>query len=157
VTSNIDLRPRTFVVVDLENACGRWGFLDQLSLAAQVRHFDWRLPRDAVGVVAGNRLLLRRTWPLLPSGWRLRVAATSPDAADLLLLDELAWLPSEVGHVVIVSGDGIFAEPTRWLTGRGLTVDIVCPEGSISRELARAATTVTLFPSSQRLNEKVPA
>ena len=68
------------------------------------------------------------------------------DGADVELTTRiLAELPSSVDTVVIFSGDHYFVPTAMALQGMGKRVEVVAVAGVISRDLSRAADSVTLI------------
>lgn len=135
-------RGRRLVVVDIENLLG----VPQVS----PRDVDWA--RMFLGrfvdikandlVVVGtssseNALAVGTTWP----DARL-VVRFGHDSADLELLDAMNEdVPERFTHLVLVSGDGIFAGGVAELARRGVPTAVVARTGSLSARLRLAATT----------------
>lgn len=71
------------------------------------------------------------------------------DGADHALIDVLRdeHLAARFDEVVIVSGDGIFAEVAAWLASQGVAVTVVAREGHLSKRLRLAAGRVVLLPA----------
>ncbi|MEO5662886.1 MAG: NYN domain-containing protein [Nocardioides sp.] len=73
---------------------------------------------------------------------------SGPDGADLALIDEIDALRLErYDEIILVSGDGIFAEAVATLTGRGVDVTVVAHYGQCAGRLLMAASrTIYLQP-----------
>ncbi|HYO39786.1 MAG TPA: NYN domain-containing protein [Nocardioidaceae bacterium] len=136
---------RRLVLVDIENIVGgacdtsaraRWA-RHRLENVVGLRHQD----QVVVGVDGGGVVCAASEWP----GARA-VIGKGKDGADRALLEVLAEdLPSRYRHVVLASGDGIFAEAVAELTRHGLDVTVVAHESGLSRRLREAATRVVLL------------
>lgn len=76
--------------------------------------------------------------------WKWR---SGPDGADLALLEELDpdALAPRFSHVVIASGDGIFAERAARLAAAGLTVTVVSRRRSLAKRLELASGHVVFI------------
>ncbi len=139
-------RGRRLVVVDLENVVGglcateamtRWGkrFLDD-SLGL--------LPHDLVVVGVDGR-----TMPLVAWDWeraRIVPGRAQKDGADLALLEVLDEdVARRFDEVVLVSGDGIFADIVASLIQQGVKVTVAAHESALSLELQLAASELILL------------
>ncbi|MGC5615682.1 NYN domain-containing protein [Georgenia sp. Z1491] len=138
---------RRLVLVDLENVVRGGVSTPQLArtgraiIESQVgvgEHEQVVVATDVTGVFNA-----RTAW----SGARLRIG-TGPDGADRALLEVLdEGLPERFDELVLVSGDGIFADPVGRLVRRGLPVRVAAWSWSLSRRLRRAASeTILLDP-----------
>jgi len=87
-----------------------------------------------------------RTLESAAFGWpRVHYRARfGPDGADLAPLDVLQHedVAGRFTHVVIGSGDHLFAEEAGRLAARGVCVTVVSRRGSLSAQLAREAHEV---------------
>lgn len=83
------------------------------------------------------------------TGWpRVRyVVHSGPDGADRALLDVLTEdIARGFGQVVLVSGDGVFAESIAVLAAQGVHCTVVSHEDRLSRRLRLAAAEVHHIP-----------
>ncbi|MCL2581444.1 MAG: hypothetical protein FWE35_03205 [Streptosporangiales bacterium] len=106
-------------------------YLDRLVLGAD----------DQVVMAASHRGLLNAAlaWP------HARYQARSgPNGADLALIDVLLHedIPARFTHVVIGSGDGLFARAALVLAAGGVRVTVASRSDSLSHLLRRAAADV---------------
>src|SRR5580700_8543963 len=96
---------------------------------------------DQVEVASSHLTLLNAAlgWPY--AHYRTR---SGPDGADLALLDVLRHedVAGRFTHVVIGSGDHLFAEEAARLAGQGVWVTVVSRQHSLSRRLELAAREV---------------
>lgn len=90
---------------------------------------------------------------------RLVATRSGPAAADRRLLAELAGsVPPSAAHIVIASGEAVFAEPARRLAAAGRRLLVVAPAGGMARELAAAAeSTVVLTAACRPAAGELPA
>lgn len=139
---------RRLFVVDIENVVG--GLCSSQEMATWARLALEAVLPPSVGdhVVVGTCHL-----GLLPAGcgWQgpRYVVGSGRDGADLALLEVLAeGVDRRFDELVIVSGDGIFADAAARLGGAGLAVTVVAHQDGLSRRLRMAATKVVLFDSS---------
>lgn len=85
--------------------------------------------------------LASRYLPSLAGPWQLRFVSSTPNAADLVLLDAAhACVDSGITDLVVVSGDGVF----QVLRHRA-RLHVVTLRDRLSRALAGAAETVTFL------------
>jgi uncharacterized LabA/DUF88 family protein len=104
-------------------------------------------PTDHVTVACTHRGAFEtaRAWEPAQVFWR-----SGKDGADIALISsvETQRLSERFDEVVIASGDGIFADLARDITDAGIPVTVAIGRGGLSRELARAATSVSrAFPT----------
>jgi hypothetical protein len=96
---------------------------------------------DQVEVACSHLTLLNAAlgWP--HAHYRVR---SGPDGADLALLDVLRHenIATRFTHVVIGSGDHLFAEEAAHLAAQGVWVTVVTCQRSLSSRLALAAREV---------------
>ena len=130
---------RTSYFLDVDNLCGS-GQPRRDVVAAMFDQFDHLCapqPGDLV-YCAGTRT---SAWHAksLRSGYCIRFGR-GLDGADqqLLELADVDVLSRGFDHVVIGSGDHIFADRVRELMARGLRVDVLACRGSVAHELRRA-------------------
>jgi len=138
------LRSRTHVLVDIENMCGSGQFTQVEATAARMM-IESAVPlphgtRVTVGTSSDEACL--EAW----LAWRgpRHVRQHGQDGADLALA-EVALnenLIDRCSHVVICSGDGLFAIVAQYLRAHGVRVTVVCRPGSLSRALASHADEV---------------
>jgi hypothetical protein len=134
--------PRTFVFVDIENVMGGEDSPRRLEEAI-----------DLVAAVAVGRPLLtigmshhwcaqvgvelRDNFP----GCRIPDLRSGPDGADLTLIAAMREQRIATGDsVVLLSGDGLFAEVVGDLVAAGVEVTVVTGHGGMSRALGAAAS-----------------
>lgn len=136
---------RRLVAVDIENAVG--GAIKAPESVAWTRRVLTHL-----GALAGGDTVVIGTCHrgLLPIGctWTgvRYVVRSGPDGADLALLEVLDEHISErFSEVVLVSGDGRFAEAVATLEGEGVKVVVVAHREGLSRRLAMAASQALYF------------
>ena len=138
------LKNQTHVLVDIENLCGSGQFTQAEACAARTMvESAVPLPYDArvtVGTSSDEACL--EAW----LAWRgpQHVRRHGQDGADLALA-EVALnenLIDRCSHVVICSGDGLFAILAQYLRAHGVRVTVVCRPGSLSRALASHADEV---------------
>ena len=140
---------RTHIVIDLENLCGGSDSVCARSAGAyravsQVVPFDRSQVVVAVGVNAWSQSpMLGFQWP----NARFLVGR-GVDGADKRLVEDLIDEPQaqRSARVVIVSGDGLFADPAARLRDHGVSVCVVAPAHSLSRRLREAASEVLYLP-----------
>lgn len=138
--------PRSLVLVDVENICGAPHLSPELAHEAAAALAEalppLNTPLVTVGVDAHNAFAAKTAWP----NARL-VVGRGPDGADLALLGSVAGtsLRNRFEHVVIASGDGVFAPFAYTARLLGLAVSVVAREGSCAKALARAASAVVLL------------
>ena len=70
------------------------------------------------------------------------------DGADLVLLEVLGEnIADRFGEVVLVSGDGIFADALAELASQGVHTTVVAHSDGLSRRLELAANAVRFLPN----------
>ena len=113
----------------LYTGCLAFGAMDQAEVASS--HLAWL--NAALG------------WP--HAHYRIR---SGPDGADLALLDVLRHenVATRFTHVVIGSGDHLFAEQAAHLAARGVWVTVVSRRRSLSHRLALAAREVIFLDAT---------
>ena len=136
---------RRVAFIDIENLCGTPSPTRQE--CEEIRefcreHFD--LNRTMV-VVACSHYAARHAsfaWPSARWLWR-----SGRDGADTALLDEIRDLRTgqRFGHVIIGSGDGIFAEVVDELTAGNTKVTVVSRRRSLSQSLVRSAAELIVY------------
>lgn len=138
---------RTLALLDVENLLGGTRFCAaDVALLREVfehRIFSTEGTQAVLATSAAQPLIEAfMGWPGARMTW-----ASGKDGADLALLAVIDEdIAERYSHVVIGSGDGIFALATRALRAHGVTVTVVVGEGKPSRALAREADhLVTLF------------
>jgi hypothetical protein len=148
-------RGRRLVLVDIENVVG-----GPCTTSARTRWAHRRL-RDAVGLGPADQIVVGVDVAGLESvGWdwpRVRYAVGhGRDGADRALLEVLAEdVADRYSHVVLATGDGIFAETVAALTAAGVRVTVVAHEVALSSSLRLAASDVVLLSSDA--DPSVPA
>lgn len=138
---------RRFMAMDIENING--GALSRETNAQAA----FRAVADAIGLADYEQVVIGvGPSSLLAAGLgcpRARVVmGRGISGADYALLQVLReeQIADRFDEVVIVSGDGIFAEVAAWLAFKGVKVTIVAREGRLSRRLQLAAGEVVLLP-----------
>lgn len=143
---------RALHLVDIENLAGA-----PVPSLAQVNDVQARYlacpgfgPDDQAVLAASHLGLLNAGlgWP--HARYRVR---SGKNGADLELLDVLEHenIAARFSHVVIGSGDGMFARAAAGLASRGVRVTVVSRRTSLARDLARAARDVIYLNSSPLL------
>jgi hypothetical protein len=135
--------PRRLHLVDVENLVGdRRPSLDQVCRARN--RYEARLAfgaMDQVEVASSHLALVNAAlgWP--HAHYRAR---SGPDGADQALLDVLRYedVADRFSHVVIGSGDHLFAEEAARLAAQDVWVTVVSRWRSLSRRLQLAAHEV---------------
>lgn len=151
-----DIRPRcagsnsrTFHAVDIENLLGT-GRPDEASVAAlrsMYLNVVGVMGLDQVVVACNRGSLVNVGFGWGPSSARYRVGS-GRDAADweLLAVLEGEGVADRFRHVVIASGDGIFAPMAARVAAAGCEVTVVCRRASLSARLRLAAGRVLYLP-----------
>lgn len=145
----VDIVPhptRRLIVVDLENVVG--------GALLNARAADWAttLVLDAVAPVPGDLVVIGVAhnglmcagcaWPNLRY-----VLGSGESGADLALLEVLDEnVPARFSEVVIVSGDGIFAEKAADLGAAGVRVTVVSRPSRLARRLRMVVQDTHLLP-----------
>ena len=136
---------RTIAFVDIENLTGSatpaaWE-CDRVRTIVEAL-----IDADQTPVVAACSHRAAKTasfmWPSARWKWR-----SGADGADLALLDELdpTAIASRFSHVVIGSGDGIFADIAGRLASHGVEVTVVSRRRGLANRLRLAAKHVCVF------------
>lgn len=138
---------RTVHLVDVENLAGASHVDVSLSraIADLYAHAADLQPGDQV-VVASSHHNASSTW----FGWGAaarRLVRSGADGADLALLDVIdsERLTERFAHIVIGSGDGIFAEAAARLRAAGANVTVISRGEGLSAKLRRAVSDVRLL------------
>lgn len=138
---------RRFVAMDIENING--GAVGRESLA----NAAWCQVAEAIGLCDDEQIVIG----VGPSSL-LAVGLSRPSArlvmgrgisgADHALIEVLRdeRLAERFDEIVIISGDGIFAEVAAWLAFEGADVTVVARDGHLSKRLRLAAADVVLLP-----------
>ncbi len=135
---------RRLHLLDIENLCGT-SHLTASMVAYVLDAYRREIgigPSDhvVVGVSHHNALAAGR---LVPDA---RICVRSGvDGADLALLDILEGeqVQDRFAEICLGTGDGIFADPTAAMAGRGARIRVVAGFGTASRRLRLAAGTFT--------------
>jgi hypothetical protein len=135
---------RTIHLVDIENLLGGPSptITSVQRLKSQYTSIAPVLRDDLVTVASSHHAALAWWYEWGPARRLLR---SGPDGADLALLDVLAneRVAERFEHIVIGSGNGIFAEPVARLHALGRLVTVVVRRGDhLSRRLRLASTDV---------------
>jgi hypothetical protein len=146
-----DRGKRTLHLVDIENLC-QDGFPDRRAAVDVLVSYGVaaKLAAGDFGFASANRHLTNRLAYDLPDSLRWVPGGTGPDAAERALLEhtDLAFVARRYDRVVIGSGDHAFTELASELVAAGREVVVVAVDGSLSRKLRRAATSVVLLPAA---------
>ena len=147
-------QPRTKIYVDLENACGG------SSLVAQ----NQKLVKQKINMFT-NQFVSQVTYSVGPLAlqnspsliWDWGFARFLPghglDGADLALLSAIRSdrFRANVDHLILVSGDHIFAETLEALKLAGISTTVVAQYSSLSHQLRKAATHIHYLPNTEQL------
>jgi len=138
---------RRVVVVDIENAVGGANIKrDQILWTRRVLD-------DLVGLHGSDHVIAASShigavevgvnWPSAR-----RLVRSGPDGADLVLLDVLAQerIADRFTEMVLVSGDGIFADVVADLASRGVHTTVIAHPRGLSRQLCVVAGSVLYLP-----------
>jgi NYN domain len=134
------LRGRRLVAVDIENVAGGAVMTQAMADWARVVVETALEVSDGEQVVIGtSHVGLFNTKAAWPSA-RVRIRS-GPDGADIELLDVLAneRIYERFDEVVLVSGDGVFADVVARLGGRGVQVTVASWSISLAARLRLAA------------------
>lgn len=137
---------RTLVLVDIENlaGCFRLTRADTRQIA--------RLVCDATSACGTQTIVAssRYNAPNVVFDWPHArfVGGRGPNAADIALISviEGEGIEKRFDHVIIGSGDGIFAHSAAWLAARGRRVTALVGVGGLSRQLRLSCHDVLLLP-----------
>ncbi|GAA1740428.1 hypothetical protein GCM10009809_39950 [Isoptericola hypogeus] len=145
---NADLaRGRTLHLVDVENICGTGRLTaDRVRNARELVAPHPQAPGSHLWVVAASS----SDAALALAGWEnaRRVAQHGKDGADRALLEALdEQVAARYSHVVVYSGDGIFADPLARLSAHGVGTTVVARPEQLSARLRLAARRIVLLPS----------
>lgn len=138
---------RTMVLVDPENELGGGRLTADAVALLRATLVARGLVHDQDHVVLacapGNALAVADGWPGARYLWRRGL-----DGADLALLEVVSeeGVSERFEHVVICSGDGIFALAVRFLAATGCRVEVVGRQRHCSHLLWRHAARVVLLP-----------
>ena len=140
------LRGRRLVVVDIENVVGGAVLTVEQAVGAHLSIEELAALNGSEHVVIGTSHVGVVSTGL---GWRgpRLVVRSGENGADLALLEVLTEerVEERFDEVVLVSGDGIFAEAVAALGAAGLDVTVVAPAGHCSKRLRLAAQRSILF------------
>ena len=137
---------RRFIACDIENVVG--GAVDTVEQAASA----WAEIDQALAYSSGEQVVvgvchrsLLATGLALPSA--RCVVKSGADGADLALIDVLLGenICERFSEVVLVTGDGIFADAVSRLEAEGARVTVVAREGHLSNRLRMAASSVIML------------
>jgi hypothetical protein len=137
---------RTLYLLDIENMCGT-GRLDPDLVASRVSQLEEVVaPRQTDQMVVGCNPLNRAAVAFGVVRSHGRVEGSGPDGADLALLEVmLSPYAHRFEHLVLASGDHIFAPAVAWLASQGIGTTVVAGAGCLARELRLASTTILLM------------
>ncbi len=135
---------RVLHLIDVENLAGTPSFSRQEAVRLH-REYEQVAPKGLA-----DQLVLATSHHAAPAAWfgwpttARRLVRSGRDGADLALLDVLEHesVATRFGHVVIASGDGIFAMPAARLQAAGIGVTVVTRRGVLSRQLRAAVVDV---------------
>ncbi len=139
-----NFRARTLHLIDVENLLGGtyFGMLDVIDLEDRYRGCVSVGKGDFVIVASGHPAAAATWFGWSPTRRLLRSGISGADRA-LVEVVEKEDVDRRFEHVVIGSGDGIFARPAARLQAQGCRVSVVAQRpGTVSRELAFAVRDV---------------
>lgn len=117
---------------------------------------NWIKPEDNdLIVVAADA----STMTNLHEEWRSHrmLAGYGENGADLRLLESLdESIADRFNEVILVSGDGIFAQKISQLAVQGIRTTVYCHKYGLAKRLAFAATTVITTPTSPTTPPSAP-
>lgn len=134
---------RRLVLVDIENYLGRRYVTRAAAVWAAAHLREVLAIRDGELVVVGtshtsNLLAASNAWEHVR-----HVARLGQDGADMALIDVLSdGIAHRFTEIVLVSGDGIFADHLATLASQGMTTTVVARSGALSARLRFAAHRV---------------
>ena len=138
------IQGRILHLIDVENIVGRSDFSTAEAAVARAS-YETVAPTGTVDqlIVATSHHTAPATWRAWPANVR-RLLRSGPNGADLAILEviEREAVASRFDHVVIGSGDGIFAEAAAVLQQRGSGITVVTRRLALSRKLAFAVRDV---------------
>ncbi len=145
---------RVLHLLDVENLIGTAQF--SISDAAGV-HADYERLAPFGSV---NQVVLATSHHAAPAAWfgfpasARRLVRSGPDGADLALLDVLEHesVAARFQHVVIGSGDGIFAFPAAALQAAGCDVTVVARSEALSKRLRLAVRDVRFIDAASAVS-----
>lgn len=134
---------RHAALIDLDNALIVQGSLIRPAAAAPIlATIDANVADMPRRAACGISVLKAHMSAIGARQWGLTSVAPTPDAADrVLFLDGREFVTGGVTDLVIVSGDGFFADLASIAR-----LHVVAPRGSLNRRLELAATSVIYLP-----------
>ncbi|MGH1561440.1 NYN domain-containing protein [Mumia sp. DW29H23] len=130
---------RQVILVDIENVVGGAVLTQDAAIWAR-RQIETVLEvRDDAHIVIGAS---HASWMNAALAWPTKrcLPKSGPDGADLAILDEMeSLLVHRYDEVILVSGDGIFADAVSVLSARGAQVTVVAHHGRCAARLRLAA------------------
>lgn len=134
---------RHAALIDLDNALIVQGSLIRPAAAAPIlATIDANVAGMPRRAACGISVLKAHMSAIGARQWGLTSVAPTPDAADrVLFLDGREFVTGGVTDLVIVSGDGFFADLASIAR-----LHVVAPRGSLNRRLELAATSVIYLP-----------
>lgn len=139
--------PRTLVLVDIENLMESTKPSFR-TLSGAVRLIETlRSSNSQVIVAASRHTAAQVAFDLQWARWLWR---SGLNGADRCLLEVLASerIEDRFSTVVLVSGDGVFAEPLARLAARGVRTHVLSHRRSCSRRLQLAANSVSFVSNT---------
>lgn len=141
---------RRIVLVDIENVVGGSSALRERIMWAREAVEECILLRPGdqvvVGVAPAGLVDVACAWTHVRY-----VMQSGIDGADLVLLEVLAEnIADRFAEVVLVSGDGIFADAVAALASQGVRTTVVAHADGLSRKLELAANEVRFLPELPR-------
>jgi hypothetical protein len=138
---------RVLHVIDVENLLGGPNFSEEEALRVR-RAYEAIAPAGAFDqvILATSHHAALPAWFAWPPAAR-RLVRSGKDGADLALVAVLEneRIENRYEHVVIGSGDGIFAFPAARLQAARCNVTVVARAGALSRQLRFAVNDVRLI------------
>lgn len=146
---------RTAIYVNIEEAVGGStadATLVRVAWELLTRHAVRIRPGDHIVVGSGPELAAV-AWFALPATGVRRIVGQGVDGADRALIGDidLDMLARRFNRLVIVSGDGAFAELATSARSRGLAVTLVAFRSAASEALVRACPTKVWLPGLETL------
>jgi hypothetical protein len=145
---------RCAALIDLDNLIIVRGQLLRPSAAAPVlAAIDAHVEGMPARAACGRGILTAYMSALAARGWGLTPVPATPDAADRVLFEDgLGFAARGATDLVVVSGDGFFAD-----LASVARLHVMAPRFSLSQRLRLAATTVTYLPRPDRAGGGVAA
>ena len=137
---------RTLYLLDIENMCGT-GRLEPGLVACRFSQLERAVaPGHADQMIVGYNPLNRAAVAFGIRRSHGHVERSGPDGADLALREVMSsTLARRFDHIVLASGDHMFAPVVARLASHGIGTTVIAGPDSLARELRLASTTVLLM------------